>query len=856
MRRRWVLPLLIVSGFCGLAYELLWVRLLTLSLGATTASFSIVLAVFFGGLALGSRWAGGRSRTTSRPLFTYAVLEGVTGALGLVLYPALTHLGAVVAWIDPGPTAAGALVRLLLAAILLLPPTFLMGATLPFVSVGTIDRNESTGSGGALVYGLNTLGACLGAAAITFLMLPLLGIFGSTLVTALLNFAVGLVAFVLSRGPGRDGQATSEAPPPEASLAPAPSVDHRRVMAVMLSAAVGGFVATSAQVVWARFFAITLRGNAYGIGSVLVAVLIGISIGSLLASAAARRSTAPAVTAAIFLGITLFGLFVFAGTVPVMNWALVVLPNSGVVGTPLHLLDLAVVLVCLAIPTVASGAVLPSLITVLETSAARVGETLSRIYSANTLGCIAGSLATGFLLLPAIGSAATLYLAYVLLVATAAIFAIATCREHRGFVGGLVVLSLLGAAFFPQNDPGGLQSRSETRQDPFTFWQQQERAKRQNTIYEGDIATVAVSDTPRGKGLSLNGLGQGARYFVPPRIAFESTLVATVPWLHAAKHDRALVVGLGAGGTLDALTKLGVKQVEVAELERGVVDAVAQMWGDDDPVKKPGVSLVPNDARHHLLTARGRTPHSYDLITSMPAHPWVAAPLFTREFFQLALDNLAPGGVFSTWFGAGEMPDSSIEGLFGAFTSVFPNWIVYWVSEVGAFYMVGSADPIAFDLERARSLLRNPATAGIDPTQLAPQYLASRVTAASAPTRPATPKLVSTDDNGLIEFGVQRPRRSSLLASLGYSPVRSLPPAVVKGAPNLDGFMISVIDEALGQPRGWLPFGGGADRTAIERATSGLDERVSPSVHEYVKLRLALAEKKRDEARKHGATSA
>jgi spermidine synthase len=91
MHRRVLLGLLLISGFAGLAWELLWVRLLTLSLGGTTLSFSTVLAVFFGGLAVGSRWAGGKSRAVARPVRAYALLEVGTGALGLLLYPVMPH---------------------------------------------------------------------------------------------------------------------------------------------------------------------------------------------------------------------------------------------------------------------------------------------------------------------------------------------------------------------------------------------------------------------------------------------------------------------------------------------------------------------------------------------------------------------------------------------------------------------------------------------------------------------------------------------------------------------------------------------------------------------------------------------
>ncbi|MDP3234603.1 MAG: fused MFS/spermidine synthase [Myxococcales bacterium] len=840
MRRVWILPLLLLSGFSGLAYELLWVRLLTLSLGATTASFSIVLAVFFGGLALGARWAGKRSVGARRPLATYAALEALTGVLGLALYPVLKHLGVVVATIDPGSGGGAMLVRVVVSAVLLLPPTFLMGATLPFISVGTIERDDATGPGTALIYGLNTLGACLGAFFVTFVMLPRLGIFASTMLTASVNLTVAAIAFGLSRRIGGDGAA---APAPEDTEAPVVT-DQRRRLAVIGAAGLGGLVATGAQVVWARLFTISLRGTSYGVGSVLVAVLIGIAIGSLIASAVSRRVKHVATAAVVFQLLFLIGLMLFAASTPLMNWVVGTLGNAGLVGTGRHLAELVAVLAFLALPTLAAGAVLPSLVAVAEGSARNAGKTLGELYSANTLGCIVGSLLTGFILLPGIGSSATLYLVVLLLAATTVVFAVATCADRRPVVVAATLVSLVAAAFFPQTDPRLLSPRTNAS-DYFSFLAAQRNALTTITsFYEGDVATVTVVKSGDSIGLSLNGLGQGSRSAFAPSVAHESALVGTTPWLHARHQRRGLVVGLGAGGTVDVLLKLGVERLEVAELERGVVDAVEEIWSDASPLKDPRVTLINNDARHHLLTASRRSPGSYDLITSMPAHPWVAAALFTREFFELARENLADGGVFSTWFGPAEMPDESIEGLFGAFASVFPYTLTYWVPEAGAFYLVGSRQPLTFDVAKADSLIGHPVMAGRSRDQARALFMASRVTAVTTPERPATARLISTDDNGLIEFGAQRPRTSGVLASLTYLPVRALPASMIVNTEPTP-FALEVLENALGTRGGWLPYGG-ADGPAALRATSAIEP--ASSLHSYAVFRATLAQGKRPEA--------
>lgn len=840
MRRAWVLPLLLLSGFSGLAYELLWVRLLTLSLGATTASFSIVLAVFFGGLALGARWAGKRSVGAKRPLATYAALEAATGLLGVGLYPVLKNLGVVVATLDPGTGSGGLLLRVVVSAVLLLPPTFLMGATLPFISVGTIEKDEATGFGTALIYGLNTLGACIGAFCVTFLMLPNLGVFASTMLTAAINLVVAAVAFTMSRRADGDGAAASSTEVVDED------VDQRKRLAVVLAAGLGGFVATGAQVVWARLFAIALRGTAYGVGSVLVVVLVGIAVGSLLASAITRRAKHLATIAVTFQVLFLVGLAVFAGSVPMMTWAVGTLANTTFVGTSRHLAELVCVFVFLALPATAAGAVLPSLVSVAEGSARNAGKTLAVLYSSNTLGCIIGSLATGFFLLPTLGSASTLYLVFLVLGVTTVLFTVATCADRRPVIAVAVLIVLVAAGFFPQTDPRMVSARANSS-DYFSFVQRQKAGLATIiSYYEGDVATVTVTDAADIRGLALNGLGQGSRAKVPPAIAHESVLVGTTPWLHAKNQRRGLVVGLGAGGTVDVLLKLGVEHLDVAELERGVVDAVQEIWGDDSPLKSPKVTVINNDARHHLLTTSRRSPGAYDFITSMPAHPWVASALFTREFFGLARDNLSEGGVFSTWFGPAEMPDEAIEGLFGAFTQVFPHTIIYWVPEAGAFYMVGSKQPLSFDVAKANTLIGHPATAGLTRLQTQALFMASRVTGVTTPERPATTTRVSTDDNGLIEFGAQRPRKTGVLSTLKYLPVRSLPPSMIVNAGDRDAFALAALENALGTPGGQLPFTV-VEAQATGRAVSGIDASM-PSLEAYAKFRKLLADGKRPEA--------
>lgn len=851
MTRRWMLALLIFSGFAGLSYELLWVRLLTFSLGSTTASFSVVLAVFFGGLAAGSRWAGKRSLVVKAPLRAYALLELATGGLGLLLYPVLVSLGPLIARVDPGVGAPALLFRLVVAAVVLLPPTFLMGATLPFVTVATVKSDAQAGSGVSLIYGVNTLGACLGAYTITFQLLPHLGIFGSTLVVVLVNVTVGVVALVMGR---RDDGRVAQAPDQQQSVmtAVAPT-DPKVSTAVILATLVGGFAATGSQIIWARAFAILLGGTSYGIGSVLVSVLVGIALGSLLAARLMSRSTHRPFTAAIIQAAGLAGVVTFIVGLPLAGYLVGLLPTAGLTGDPLHHGDLLLVFLLLAVPTIASGASMPALISVLGRNAAEAGETLSRVYTANTVGCIAGSLTVGLVLLPMIGSAAILYLLFLLLTLALVVFLVATCGDRRVMALGLGGCALAGAAAFPSLDTDVLSPRTPLSVDYFTYLRSL-KAARGATIskHEGDVATVEVTTIGRGTGLLLNGLGQGSRNQVPPDIAFESTLVATIPWQHAPRHERALVVGLGAGGTVKELLQLGVGSLEVAELEKGVVAAVEEIWKDQNPLSDPRVKVIDNDARSYLLSASSRSPHSYDFITSMPAHPWVASALFTTEFFELVKANLAEEGVFSTWFGPSNMPDRSIEALFGAFTSVFPSWFVYWVPEAGAFYLVGSTSPLVFDVAAIDQLSRHAVYSGLDSASVAPAYFASHLVAQSS-TTPTAFAVKNTDDNGLIEFGVQRPRKTNPLevAKKGFS-VQGLTPETIRGA-DPRAFLLEALEMALGSRAGRLPLTGKGTGAAPGMASALAGTNLG-ELSRYAQARQLLADGKLAEAAKLAAS--
>lgn len=801
MHRRYLAALLVLSGFCGLSYELIWVRMLSLSFGSTTLSFSTVIAVFLGGLALGSWLCGRSARALASPVKAYAYLELATGVIGLLLYPVLRALPELFSHVDPGPGAGGLLVRLLVAILVLLPPTLLMGATLPVACAACIHDDAKLGSGTATLYGINTLGACLGTYGVTFQLFPTIGLDGAVYFTAALNFVVGAVVLACERA-GVDVAVAASVPVARPADATPATVDDVSSFVAGL-ALTTGFAAVGTQVVWSRLFSTVLEGTIYGVGSVLVAILVGIGVGSVVVGRWLETREAASLGFVVSQAIVVLSLCAMWACVPLIQYAAQSLA-PGLTGSALVHAQLLVVIVSLFLPAAASGASLPILVRVVETRAAGVPGALSRLYAANTIGSVVGSLVCGFIALPVLGTPSTAYATTILSALTGAIAAVRLLRTWgpaRLVVAGVVVGSV---AAFPNIDA----ARTLTPVSPGqSFWAHAESAAAQTAslVYfnEGRVATVAVTERGSMRGLSLNGLGQGGYSVEAPNYLTESLLVAQIPMSHAPRLEAALVVGLGAGATVDVLTRVGVDYVRVLELEPAVVDA-ANLTIRRDFLVPPSVDVVIDDARHHLLMNR-RAGRRFDLITSMPAHPWIAASIFTREFFTLAKDNLTPDGVFTTWFGGTRLDEPLFDALYSAFVDVFPNHIVYEIPEVGALYLVGSAGPLTFDPARfARAV--SPEIIGANDLALDdPTFFATRVLTSGAGAHAREAGTTNTDANMFAEVRAPMIRTSTVNAAETWVTALGLDPELIPAEARVE-VTLDTLEALLGTPDGRVPY--------------------------------------------------
>jgi spermidine synthase len=695
-----------LSGVTGLVYELLWVRLLYQAFGSTIQSVTTVVAAYMGGLGLGAWLLGRYADRHRKPAALYGWLEIAIGVFG-ILSPAVlslahaVYLGAAGSMALGGPTSMA--LRFLLAALVLLVPTTLMGGTLPAMTRAFMgDERDRLKASLSRLYSLNTLGAVVGTALAGFVLIEHVGIRASLWGTAAVNLTLGMTALALAE------RSEPDAPPP---IAAGPRrIDTVRTVALVLLA-VTAFASLLDEIAWTRVLVMLVGASSYAFSLVLLVFLLGIGIGSALV--ARRGASRPATTAdaALAQGITGAGaalLLVFFNVLPL--YIITVFQYAGFNATTrLLLLGLAVGAAVL-IPTVGMGLSFPILTDLAAPRDAARGADVGRAYALNTLGSIAGAVLTGFVFVVALGSKTTLRLGLVINGVAALTLAVLAARgvregsaEHgalrgRVLAAGLLASFTLGIAI---GAPGWdtrlidlaptIYARqamdASTRRAFFAH-----RGQRQLAFREGWNATVSVWEGLNGRTLRVNGKVDASD---GPDMNTQIVL-GLAPVAARPNATSALVIGFGSGVTTRVLADVpGMERVRVVEIEPAVLAMRNWFAGVNDSVlERRTVVAVVEDARSALQLRRDR----FDVIVSEPSNPWVAgvATLYTPEFFRIVRSRLTPGGVFGQWVQMYQLPLSVVAGVVRNLRAVFPH-VEVWFSSTLDLIVLASDQPLHYD---------------------------------------------------------------------------------------------------------------------------------------------------------------
>jgi spermidine synthase len=696
-----VLSVFTFSGASGLIYEVLWTRRLTHIFGSTTLAVSTVLAAFMGGLAVGSVLLGGwADRNRGRALRAYGVLEIAVGLLGFSIPLLLQAVGFVYLRLAPALESSPMIffvAQFLLVGLVLVLPCALMGGTLPILARWLVGREQEIGGRVAVLYAANTLGACAGAAAATYLLLPFAGVREGELVAVAMNLAAGAVALLLSRGARPASVAlASELPATDADSSALPAAGERALLAAI---ALSGFAAMVDEVAWARLVGLIFSSSVYAFGLMLLLFLSGIGIGSAIY--ARMRAADPARVLGLALIGNTFAALLGIALVPQLPFAYMrgfpAVRDSFAFRELLQLVATAPLLLPMAI---LFGIAFPA--AVAATAKLRnMGRGVGRVTAWNTAGTVAGAFLGGFVLIPRIGMRASLTLAAAS-TAAAGILALSHSTARAWRTRGLVAAgaALLVALLLPAWPQNLLAQGTGFYAAIYGNVEGLRDAERRSELlfYKDGIATTLSVDR-QGPYLFYRSNGKTDASTDPGDMA-NQLLLGHLPMLLHPNPREVFVIGLGTGVSAAAAARYPAHSIEIADIEGAAREATQQFAAQNRNVlADPRVRFLVADGRNALL-ARDKT---FDVIISDPSDVWVAGvgSLFTQEFYALARTRLKPGGVMVQWFHMHSLPPEQMKLIVATFRSVFP-YASLWRPNRGDVILVGSFDPVPWDLARLR----------------------------------------------------------------------------------------------------------------------------------------------------------
>jgi spermidine synthase len=693
---------LFLSGAATLIYQVAWVRLLGLSMGATSASVSTVLAAFFLGLAGGGALAGRLLRWGGNPWRIYLALEAVVGLSGLLLLPILLRLDHVMALLPA--VGAQQWFKLGFCLVVLGVPTACMGATWPVLAAAVVRRASQVGLRFSQLYAANTAGAMTGAASSGFLLIPTVGVDGTVVVAAVLNFVI-VAAVAAALGRGRMEAARVAGPAAEAGGAGAMVARWRRQALIVLMTT--GWVSIAAEVGWTKIVSVITGATIYGFSTILVAFLFGIALGAWSVRSRLERIRRPEiwmVGGLLALGFALHLTRSGLSAVPAIQ-----MQARAVAASPLAELwikgGLSFLLVL--VPTFILGALFPLSLKLYCPTPERVGARVGVAAAVNTVAGVLGSLSAGLWIIPAVGTDGLLA---ALATATIVVAALLVCslelpaRARAAAAAGAAGLAAL-AWRLPPLDYARLIDSVEYR---FGAYDTNAGAPRYLFIREGRAGLISlVTWDDRVVFLQNDGIKEGwidRERQRGPRIEF---LLGLVPYAFNPEARSAFVVGFGAGATVEALAATGLEEIRVAELEPLVVQAMRTVRPDAQTLFADSrLQIIYNDARNALLVEQ----RPYDIIVSQPSHPWRsgAGNLFTREFFAIVFSRLNPHGVAGFWLNLFNIDATAVKSILRAFHETFPHGFSLAQAATGDLLLFGSGQPLQFDPTRAAAVAAMP----------------------------------------------------------------------------------------------------------------------------------------------------
>ena len=720
---RTLLTLFLLSGACGLIYQVVWSRIFTNLFGSTVYAVGTVLAAFMSGLALGSYLLGRWADKRYSPVSMYALVEVGIGVSALISMFVLDNLGPLHGWLYAVLGSSSPLLtalRFVSALFAVLLPTVLMGATLPILSKALIFQHKTAGGKLGGLYAVNTFGAVCGSVAAGFFLIRWIGIHPTVYVAAGLNAVIGLTAWLIRPASGSFKYNESASSLPAAETSPS---EQSPPPYLLFFFALSGFVSFGYEILWSRSLVVIFGNSTYAFSTMLIAMLFGISLGGFLVRLFIDKVQKPVrlfgwvqLGIGIAAGAAMPLLLSFLYSRPVQlffedargRWLATVVARFGAAFT------------VMLVPAVLIGATFPIIGKIYLRNLRTTGREIGRIYAINTVGNITGSIIPAFVLIPLLGINKSIALLALLNCSMGIFIALSTGKKLRvlriipvvGYAALTVLLVLVPLRYqFPAD--------TQSPGDRILYYE------------EGIMATTKVYLKPASgqKHMSVDGIYIGGSGGTEKK----EFLLAHLPKLLLDRFSTELSVGLGSGILIgESVLHENIITAECIEISPTVIRGATYFERENHTVlANQKVNIIEADVISHLQASDER----FDIVsTDAKSRPRSRGNglFFSREYYELLKEHLSPGGLAIQWVPI-HMPNSVYSTVIRTFTEVFPHVSLWYFPDVDSV-LVGSLEEIEINVGYIEQMFSEPsgALAGLrnhrlsDSETLLANYVASQ----------------------------------------------------------------------------------------------------------------------------------
>jgi spermidine synthase len=699
-----ILLLFFGSGCAALIYEIVWFQLLQLMIGSSAVSLGVLLGIYMGGMCLGSLAFPRIVSARRNPLRAYAILELLIGICGVAVLYAIPYVDKF--YISHAAEGfMGIAMRGAVCAMCLLPPTFLMGATLPAIARWV----ESTPKGVSwlgVFYAGNIIGAVFGCLLAGFYLLRVHDMFIATYTALGFNLLVSISGLMLA------GAANYKIPVSEINKS---ILRKHGTGTVYFVIALSGFTALGAEVVWTRLLSLMLGATVYSFSIILAVFLVGLGIGSSIGAFISGNTQRPRFALGLcqlFLcAAVAWSAFIISKSLP--YWPI----DPSISTSPWYIFQLDIVRCLWAIlpPACLWGASFPLALASVVSPGQDSGRVTGSVYAANTVGAILGSLVFSMIIVPNYGTQQSQRIIMLIAAGAALIMLLPILwpfGEKDWFTGkpksvyarfvGIISITISAIAvaalvYSVSSIPWGaiaygrFMATMDYNLKPGIVKTEDIPANGSyNDTYciyaaEGKNVSVAVTRTPSGR-QSFHGAGKVQASNDPLDMKLQRML-GHISALLNKDPKNVLVVACGAGVTAGSFVPHPeVEKITIVDIEPMVPKNVAPFFAIEnfDVVNSPKTKVIIDDGRHFIHT----TKEKFDVITSDPIDPWVkgCAALNTIEYYQMCKEHLNPGGVMALWMPFYESSEETTKSLITTFFKVFPDGIIWSNDDRGQGY--------------------------------------------------------------------------------------------------------------------------------------------------------------------------